>query len=159
MEGVTFVDIAAMTDDVIEQWKQEVAALPKRKLKNWKPSTGNPREVDGSLAQAHAVVTDEGITFEQRLGVRSAALRGLPAGSWLRIVSVTECAEMACAYEATGGQNIAVSPEGDLVQITADNDEFLAHAAQQVVQRHTGAHRPRGTTIRIPTRPGEPVRG
>jgi hypothetical protein len=140
---------AVMADELLEAWAAQVHALPPRKRKNWRPPQG-PRDADGSLSVVR-VAPGPDIHFEQRLSARAAALRGVPAGSWLPILSVTERRTLA---EELG--EVAVRPEGGAVDLQAD---FLPDALASMAAAHTGNHRPHAHTVRVPTAPGEPVRG
>jgi hypothetical protein len=146
-----------MADELLEAWAAQVHALPPRKRKNWRPPQG-PRDADGSLSVVR-VAPGPGIHFEQRLSARAAALRGVPAGSWLPILSVTERRTLA---EELRGANVATSelmvarPEGGAVDLQAD---FLPDALASMAAAHTGNHRPHAHTVRVPTAPGQPVRG
>jgi hypothetical protein len=140
---------AVMADALLEAWAAEVHALPPRKRKNWRPREG-PRDADGSLSVVR--VTPD-LHFEQRLSARAAALRGVPAGSWLPILSVTERAALA---EELRGLAV-VRPEGGAVDLREDH--FLPDALATWAATRTGNHRPRVHAVRVPTAPGEPVRG
>jgi hypothetical protein len=84
----------------------------------------------------------------------------VPAGSWLPILSVTERRTLA---EELRGANVATSelmvarPEGGAVDLREDH--FLPDALATWAATRTGNHRPHTHTVRVPTAPGEPVRG
>jgi hypothetical protein len=153
------IHCAVMTDAQLEEWAAEVSALPPRKRKNWKPRAG-ARGADGSLAVVR-VAAGEGVHFERRLSAREAALRGMPAGSWLPIISVTERGLMLEELrEHVGAERVAVvQPGGGPADLRPGDDAFLEDAVAEWLAARTGNHRPHRHRVRIPTAAGEPVRG
>jgi hypothetical protein len=140
----------------------EVAVLPDRKKGKWSAWV---KDKYGCRISVRAAPRDFGrgvyTLFEERLTAQSAADRGLPAGTWIPILSVSLRAALAEAVEAETGEEMLVADVASrtMERPTHDNAEHVARAQAEVAARRTGNHRPRTHAVAVPTAPGQPVRG
>jgi hypothetical protein len=110
--------VATVCDDIYRRWEEEVAALPARKRRNW---SGWIQDKYGCRISVRYAPQEAGLgvhtLFEERLTAKSAADRGLPAGSWIPLQSVSMRAEKAAVLEEMGG------------------DLLIANAASRAIER------------------------
>jgi hypothetical protein len=152
--------VATVCDEVYQGWADEVAALPARKRKNW---SGWIQDKYGCRISVRCAPWEAGLgmhmLFEERLTAKSAADRGLPAGTWIPVQLVSMRTEKAAVAKELGGELlIANTATRATERPTTDNGEHVARARAHVAARHAGNHRPHLHTVRAPTAAGQPVR-
>ena len=153
--------VATVCDAIYDRWSTEVAALPPRKRKNWSAAILDSYGTRRSVRYApQEIGWGLETLFEERLTGRGAADRDLPEGSWIPVQSVSMKAEKVARCQAVGADLLTVSVEtGRLEAPILDNAAHVTRALAERRERHTGNHRPHQRIVRVPTRPGEPVRG
>jgi hypothetical protein len=115
--------VATVCDAIYQRWADEVAALPARKQRRW---SGWIADKYGCRATVRYAPQEAGLgvrtLFEERLSAKSAADRGLPAGSWIPVQSVSLRAAKAAAARELGGElliaNTATAPSSGLPRTT-----------------------------------------
>ena len=152
----TYLATTSVPGDSIEMWKAQIAALPARKRKNWK----------GSMID--------------RFGVRGVVVydpQGIEVPGYGRTHFKQRMSEQKKMY-ATAQEWRPVMPMGWQQQEPAVGLNFLhvRTGTDATMDRHTpqiqhdmlatekranqtGNHEPRNHPIRVPTAPGQPVRG
>ena len=153
----TLLATTSVPVDSIEMWKAEIAALPVRKRKNWKGSM-----TDRFGARGVVVYDPQGIEvpgygrthFKQRMNEQKKSMYATEQ-EWRPVMPMGWQQQ-----EPAGGLNIFhvrtgndAPRDGHTPQIQHDMLETEKRANQ------TGNHEPRNHPIRVPTAPGEPVRG
>jgi hypothetical protein len=152
--------VATVCDAIYQGWADEVAALPPRKQKKW---SGWILDKYGSRISVRYAPQELGLgqhtLFEERLTAKSAADRGLPVGTWIPVQSVSIRAAKAAVAEEMGEELLIANPATRAIERPAlENGQLIAQARAEGAARHTGNHRPRVHTVRVPTAPGQPVR-
>jgi hypothetical protein len=153
--------VATVCDAIYQEWADEVAALPARKQKKW---TSWVRDRYGCRVTVRYAPQEAGMgvhtLFEERLTAQSATDRGLPVGTWIPVQSVSMRAEKAAMMAEMGEELLIADPATrSFIRPTLDNAEHIAKAWADAAERHTGNHRPHVHAVRVPTAPGQPVRG
>ena len=154
--------VATVSDVLYQRWMDEVAALPARKKAKWSAWVKDKYGCRISVRCAPREIGFGVLTlFEERLTAQSAADRGVPAGTWIPILSVSLRAALVETMEAETGEETLVADVASrtMERVTHDNAEHVARAQAEVAARHTGNHRPRTHAVAVPTAPGQPVRG
>jgi hypothetical protein len=153
--------VATICDALYQEWAAEVAALPPRKQKKWSSWV---MDKHGCRITVRYAPQEAGLgvhtLFEERLTAQSAADRGLPTGTWIPVQSVSQRAEKAARMKENGEELLVADiASRSFVQPTLDNAEHVALAWADAAAAHTGNHRPNVRAVRVPTAPGQPVRG
>jgi len=154
--------VSTVCDVLYQRWMDEVDALPVRKKAKWSAWVKDKYGCRISVRCAPREIGFGVLTlFEERLTAQSAADRGLPAGTWIPVLSVSLRAALVETMEAETGEETLVADVASrtMERVTHDNDEHVARAQAEVAARHTGNHRPRTHAVAVPTAPGQPVRG
>ena len=137
-------------------WKAQIAALPARKRKNWKGST-----TDRFGARGVVVYDPQGIEvpgygrthFKQRMSEQKKSMYDTEQ-EWRPVMPIgwqqQEPEEVNIIHFRTG-------TDATMDEHTPENQRDMLVTEMRANQ--TGNHEPRNHPIRVPTRPGEPVRG
>jgi hypothetical protein len=153
--------VATVCDAIYERWEREVMALPARKRKNW---GGRIFDKNGCLVTVRYAPRpagcDQHTLFAERITARSAAERQLPEGTWIPVQSVSIRAAKVALCREHGMEFMTADVGTRRCEVpTVDNETHIARAVAGMAARHTGNHRPRVHSVRIPTAAGQPVRG
>ena len=132
-----------MTDEVHNEWLQEVKTLKPRKQKNWQGWLRNQR---GEKTRVRFnVETGE---FENYSPAHEDRQCEKLSATWVQVVPLS-CWRKEIGYKP-------VSAVGHAFDVSDEAGEEAFRAATQA--NHTGNHY-RNHSIKVPTAPGEPVRG
>ena len=132
----------AVTDEVYNQWLQEVKALKPRKQKNWQRWLRNQ---SGEKTRVRFNV--ETGDFENYSPAHEARQCKKLSATWVQVVPLSRWQKEKYYPTSAVGHAFDVSDEA--------GEEALRAATQA---NHTGNHY-RNHSIKVPTAPGEPVRG
>jgi hypothetical protein len=139
-----------------EEWERAVEALPARKRKNWGATTVQASGVFGRVVYRPSALPSGAVSlFATRVPQHMARL-GLPAGELVPYVTIEmEEREVRAAWER-GEELLDVDGE-PLVTIT---DDYAREERQRLAaERGPPQRRPRPHYVRVPTAPGQPIRG
>ena len=131
----------AVTDEVYNEWLQEVKALKPRKQKNWQRWLRN-KSGEKSRVRFN-VETGE---FENYSPAHEARQCKKLSATWVQVVPLSRWRK----------EGYPVSAVGHAFDVSDEAGEAALGAAIQA--NHTGNHY-RNHSIKVPTAPGEPVRG
>ena len=155
--GHTLHATTSVPADGIERWKAEIAALPARKRKNWKGGT-----IDRFGARCVVVYDPQGIEvpgygrthFKQRMSEQKKSMYATEQ-EWRPVMLMGWQQQ-----EPAGGWNILHVRTGTDATMDGHTPE-TQHDMLKTEKRanQTGNHETRNHPIRVPTAPGQPVRG
>ena len=156
--GGTYLATTSVPVDSIEMWKAEIAALPVRKRKNWKGSMTDRFGVRGVVVYDPQGIEVPGYGrshFKHRMNEQKKSMYATEQ-EWRPVMPMGwQQQEPAGAFNTyihvRTGNDAAM--DGHTPEIQHDMLQTETHANQ------TGNHEPRNHPIRVPTAPGEPVRG
>jgi hypothetical protein len=143
-------------DVAYEEWRREIEALPERKRKNWSGTLVRPTGERHKIVYRPSVLPSGAISlFAGRVHQKLAPL-GFPVGELIPYVTFEmEEHEVQAARER--GEELLDVNGSPLAAITED----LAREVHQRLADEQGPprDRPRRRYVRVPTAPGQPVRG
>ena len=131
-----------VTDEVYNEWLQEVKALKPRKQKNWQSWLRNQRG-----EKTHVRFYVETGDFENYSTAHEARQCKKLSATWVQVVPLSRWRK--AKYYPT-------SAVGHAFDVSDEIGEEAPRAATQA--NHTGNHY-RSHSVKVPTAPGEPVRG
>ena len=131
-----------VTDEVYNEWLQEVKALKPRKQKNWQRWLRNQ-----SGEKTRVCFNVETGDFENYSPAHEARQFKKLSATWVQVVPLSR-------WRKEG--YYPVSAVGHAFDVSDEVGEATLRAATQA--NHTGNHY-RNHSIKVPTAPGEPVRG
>ena len=155
--GNTLLATTSVPVDSIEMWKAEIAALPVRKRKNWKGSMTDRFGVRGVVVYDPQGIEVPGYGrthFKQRMNEQKKSMYATEQ-EWRPVMPMGWQQQ-----EPAGGLHIMHLRTG--TDATMDGHTPQIQHDMLVTEKHTnqtGNHEPRNHTSRVPTAPGEPVRG
>ena len=132
----------AVTDEVYNEWLQEVTALKPRKQKNWQRWLRNQ-----SGEKTRVCFNVETGDFENYSPAHEARQCKKLLETWVQVVPLSRWRNEG--YHCTSAVGFAFDVSDEV------GEEALRAATQA---NHTGNHY-RNHSIKVPTAPGEPVRG
>ena len=150
--GHTLHATTSVPADAIEMWKAEIAALPVRKCKNWKGSMIDRFGVRGGVVYDPQGIEVPGYGrtyFKQRMNEQKKSMYGT-AQEWRPVMPMGWQQQ-----EPAGGLNMLHVRTGTDTTMEIQHDMLVTEKRAN----QTGNHEPRNHPIRVPTAPGEPVRG
>ena len=133
----------AVTDEVYNEWLQEVKALKPRKQKNWQRWLRNQ-----SGEKTRVCFNVETGDFENYSPAHEARQCKKLSATWVQVVPLSRW-QKEIGYTP-------VSAVGHAFDVSDEAGEEALRAAMQA--NHTGNHY-RNHSVKVPTAPGEPVRG
>ena len=133
----------AVTDEVYNEWLQEVKALKPRKQKNWQSWLRNQ-----SGEKTRVCFNAETGDFENYSPAHEARQCKKLSATWVQVVPLSRWRKENDYYPT--------SAVGHAFDVSDEVGEEALRAATQA--NHTGNHY-RNHSIKVPTAPGEPVRG
>ena len=133
----------AVTDEVYNEWLQEVKALKPRKQKNWQSWLRNQRGEQTRVG--FNVATGDAEPYSP---AREARQCKTLLATWVQVVPLSRWRKEEGYYPT--------SAVGHAFDVSDEVGEEALRAATQA--NHTGNHY-RNHSIKVPTAPGEPVRG
>ena len=156
--GSVAIQVVSVSDDVLAQWEQQVLALTPSKRKNWKGCTYTQ---DGAKAAVRYVPdgirvpqTDHTSYFASKVSQQRKGARGTEL-DWVPIWRFAD--RNACM--AASEMSVPAPPRGTAF-VEGEDDDALVDAFRAVrAANATGNHTPHTHPIRVPTAPGQPVRG